>query len=131
MSTLDERLRHAFRTIDVPPDFETRVLARVHAAGTERLDERVTAARTWAEQSYNVARRELRLWRRAALRMLTLDALGALTLLIVLMTALPHVAPKIVTHGSNYSSYVILVIAIGLAALSVRRLSLFTDARRH
>lgn len=112
MKTLDERLSQALRAIDVPADFETRLMARVHAEQTARTEERVAAARTWAQQNYDAAGRELRLWRRAALRMLTLDALGAVTLLIVLMIALPRVAPRVAAFGASYAP---LLIALGVA----------------
>jgi hypothetical protein len=100
MSTLDERLSRALRTADVPADFETRLMARIHTVQSMSTSERATTARTLAQQTYDAAGRELRLWRRAALRMLTLDALGAAALVTMLAIVLPRVAPLIIALGS-------------------------------
>jgi len=116
MNMLDERLSRALRAIDLPADFETRLMARVHAMPAPLAPERATAARAWAQQAYDAGGRELRRWRRAAFRMLTLDALGAATLLILLVIAVPRVAPRISAAGATYAS---LVIALGTVAVGV------------
>ena len=86
MNTLDERLSRLFAQVDAPPDFEVRLMARVRAEETDLAHRR--AAREREEATYAAARQGLRRWRRIALRMLSLDALGAATLFIVLLGTL-------------------------------------------
>ena len=86
-------------------------MARVHAAEMQRLAEHANSAQTSAQQSYDTAARNLRQWYRTALRMLTLDGLGAATLLFVLMAELPRVSPRFAGYGSIYALSLIALIA--------------------
>jgi hypothetical protein len=112
MNTLDDRLSRAFRAVDVPADFETRLLARVHALskdGMQSQEERANSARRRAQESLERGGRELRLWHRAAFRMLTLDSVAGLTLIIVLLLALPRLAPQLGILGPT-----LVVAALGV-----------------
>ena len=110
MNTIDDRLSRMFGAIDVPSDFETLVMARVHAADMQ-MAERPNSAQTSAQQSHDTAARNLRKWYGAALRMLTLDGLGAATLLVVLMAELPRVSPRLAGNGPIYALSLIALIA--------------------
>jgi len=111
MNTIDDRLSRMFGAIDVPSDFETLVMARVHAANMQSMAERANSAQTSAQQTYDTAARNLQQWYRAALRMLTLDGLGAATLLCVLMAELPRVSPRFAGYGSIYALSLIALFA--------------------
>jgi len=111
MNTIDDRLSRMFGAIDTPSDFETLVMARVHAADMQSMAERANSAQTSAQQSHDTAARNLRQWYRAALRMLTLDGLGAATLLVVLMAEVPRVSPRLASNGSMYALSLIALIA--------------------
>ena len=116
MNTLDDRLSRAFRAVDVPADFETRLLARVHALskdGRQSQEERADSARRRAQESLERGGQELRLWQRAAFRMLTLDSVAGATLIIVLLLALPRLAPKLGILGPT------LVVAALAVAISL------------
>jgi hypothetical protein len=113
MSSLDDRLSRAFRSIDVASDFEVRLMARVHAEKADGPVEHAAVARKRELEAYDTAGRNVERWRRAALRMLSLDALGGITLLIVLIAALPRLLPHFATHGA---SYLLTAVAIGVAA---------------
>ena len=113
MNTLDDRLSRAFRTVDVPADFETRLLARVHALsrdGSQSQEERASSARRRAQESYEKGGQELRRWQRAAFRMLTLDSVAGLTLIIVVLLALPRLAPQLGMLGT-----ILVIAALGVA----------------
>jgi hypothetical protein len=115
MNTLDDRLSRAFRAVDVPADFETRLLARVHALGrdgSQSQEERAMSARRRAQESYERGGQELRRWQRAAFRMLTLDSVAGLTLIIVLLLALPRLAPQIGILGPTL---LVAVLAVAVA----------------
>ncbi len=99
MTTLDDRLSRALRPVDVPADFETRLLARVHALSRESQEERANSTRRWAQASFERAGRELQRSHRAAFRMLTLDSAALATLIIVLLLALPRLAPQLGPSG--------------------------------
>jgi hypothetical protein len=112
MNTLDDRLSRALRAVDVPADFETRLLARVHALdedGRQSEEERANSARRRAQESFARGGQELRLWQRAAFRMLTLDSVAGATLIIVLLLALPRLAPKLGMLGP-----ILVVAALGV-----------------
>jgi hypothetical protein len=112
MNTIDDRLSRLFRAIDVPPDFEARVMARVHAESVDNVEERARSARKLAQQTHDTAGRDLRQWYRAALKILTLDALGGATLLVVLIVGLPRLAPLIAAFGpSNAVALLALLVA--------------------
>lgn len=120
MSSLDDRLSRAFRSIDVASDFEVRLMARVHAEKADGAAERAAVARKRELEAYDIAGRSVDRWRRAALRMLSLDAVGGTTLLIVLIAVLPRVLPRFATYGAGY---LLMAAAIGVAAFSLLTLS--------
>ena len=120
MSTLDDRLSRTFRSIDVAPDFEVRLMARVQAEKADGAMERAAVARKREQEAYDIAGRNVERWRRAALRMVSLDAVGGTTLLIVLIAALPRLLPRFATYGA---SYLLMAVAIGVAAFSLLPLS--------
>ena len=110
MSTLDERLSRLFARADAPPDFDVRLMARVRAEEADPAYQRM--AREREEATYAVARQSLTRWRRTALRMFSLDALAAATLLIVLLGSLPRMMPKFGAYGPGV---VIAAMAIAVA----------------
>ncbi|HZF16417.1 MAG TPA: hypothetical protein VE046_10780 [Steroidobacteraceae bacterium] len=110
MISIDDRLAKLFGSIDVDPDFDVRLMARVRAAEADRNAERLRAERQRAQEDYLVAGMSLERWRRAALRMLSLDTIAAVTLMMVLAAALPRVLPKFDAIGFGY-------LAAGIAAL--------------
>lgn len=105
MTALDERLAKLFGSIDVAPDFDVRLMARVRATEVDR-----DAERRRAQADYAIAGSSLKRWRRAALRIFSLDAIAAITLLIVLIAALPRIAPKLDALSAGY-------VAAAIAAL--------------
>jgi hypothetical protein len=105
MTAIDERLAKLFGPMDVDPDFDVRLMARVRATEIDR-----DAERRRAQADYVIAGSRLRHWRRTALRMFSLDAIAAITLFIVLMAALPRIAPKLDALGPGY-------VAAAIAAL--------------
>ncbi len=92
MSTLDQRLSRLFAETDAPPDFEVRLMARVRAEQADPADG--GAAREREVATYAAARQRLKRWRRTAMRLFSLDALAAATLLIVLLGSLSRLLPK-------------------------------------
>ena len=114
MSTLDERLSRLFRQTDAPPDFEVRLMARVRAAETDPAYQQ--AAREREAATYAAARHGLQRLRRRALRMLSLVALAAATLIIVLLAWLPRLLPK---SGALGPGLVITAIALAVAGYFV------------
>ena len=126
MSSLDDRLSRAFRSIDVAPDFDARLLARLRDAKADGAVERAAAARQRELDAREIAGRNLRHWRRTAIRMLSLDALGAGTLLVVLLTVLPRALARVTTYGAG--SLLTALIALIAVLFAVRLLS-FAPAR--
>ena len=116
MSSLEDRLSRAFRSIDIASDFEVRLMARVQAEKADGAAERAAVARKRELEAYDIAGRSVDRWRRAALRMLSLDAVGGTTLLIVLIATLPRLLPRFATYGAGY---LLMAAAIGVAALSL------------
>jgi hypothetical protein len=112
MNSLDDRLSRAFRAVDVPADFETRLMARVRALSKDSQKERANSARQWAQASFETTGRELQILQRAAFRMLTLDSVAVATLIIVLVLALPRVAPKLGVFGPTL---VVAAIAVAIS----------------
>jgi hypothetical protein len=112
MSTLEDRLARTFRSIDVASDFEVRLMARVHAEKARRAVESLAAARKREQEAYDLAGRSVDRWRRAALRMLSLDAVAGSTLLIALIAALPRLVPRFAAYGA---SYLLTALAMGVA----------------
>jgi len=110
MSTLDERLSRLFTHTDAPPDFEVRLMARVRAAETGPSYRQ--AAREREAAAYAAARHGLQRWRRTALRMFSLDALAATTLLMVLLGSLPRLLSK---FGVLAPGLVITAVALAIA----------------
>ncbi len=105
MTALDDRLTKLFGSIDVDPDFDVRLMARVRATEIDR-----DAERRRAQEDYAVAGSNLVRWRRTAFRMFSLDSIAVVTLLIVLVAALPRIAPKLDPLSAGY-------VAAAIAAL--------------
>jgi hypothetical protein len=95
MSTLDESLSRLFAGIDVPAGFHQRLMARVHRLADEAEVERARVAREREETRYRFAGQIVMQWRSAALRLLSLDAIAASTLVILVFTSLPKWFPHL------------------------------------
>ncbi|HEY3784939.1 MAG TPA: hypothetical protein VGL55_06650 [Steroidobacteraceae bacterium] len=83
--SLDERLVRAFAGLDVNPDFDTRLAARMARESEQDLAEHVRRARQLEQERYRTVR-HLRGWRqdaRSLLRLATLETAGVSALIVI------------------------------------------------
>jgi hypothetical protein len=128
-NSIDARLRGLFRSLDTTPGFEARVLEQVRAHPHSAVRSSAAAARE--QQLYRESMSALQRWRRIAVRSLTLDALAAGALVMLVTAELMHSQPEL--HGWIQSAaslasassvqwlVTLLGAAVGLAPLVVPR----------
>jgi hypothetical protein len=78
-NTLDTRLSAAFRGLDADPDFDARLVARLHAESQIDTAERARRARRLEQERYGDAKLELLSWRnriRSISTFVTLESVG-------------------------------------------------------
>lgn len=91
--SLEERLARVFAGLEVSPDFDARLAARIARESERDFAERVSQARRLEQERYRAARlhRGWRLEARALLQLITLETVGAAAL--VALAAMALVAP--------------------------------------
>lgn len=78
-NALDNRLAAVFSRIDTRPEFESRLLERLHLEATQDSQERSRKARELEQLRHGVAKQELlswRRWTRPISRVVTLETIG-------------------------------------------------------
>ena len=76
---MDQRLSALFSGLDTRPEFNARLLDRLHLEVTRDAEERAQQARQLEQLRYGVAKQELRSWHRwtqAISRFVTLETVG-------------------------------------------------------
>jgi uncharacterized membrane protein YcjF (UPF0283 family) len=76
---MDQRLSALFSGLDTRPEFNARLLDRLHLEVTRDAEERAQQARQLEQLRYGVAKQELlswRRWTRAVSRFVTLETVG-------------------------------------------------------
>jgi hypothetical protein len=117
-SELDEHLQALFSGLDTRADFDTRLIARLHAESQADASERAVAARQQERARHWRAVSELRSWRRWMLRVLTLDTLGiALLLVVAVVAAWPHVGRNAMDISRQYGPYMAMFLSLLIAAV--------------
>ena len=92
-------------------------MARLHAEAPTVAAERALRARR-ERARYRSTILELQNWRRSMLRQATLDTLGiALLLVVVGVTAWPHVSVNVMNIWRQYGLYLAMMLSIVIAAL--------------
>ena len=115
---LDEQLHQLFGRLDVGPDFDARLLARLRAESQTDEIERATHARQQERQRHARALSDLQRWRRSMLRLLTLDTVGIVLLLVVaVVAAWPHLNPQVMDGLRPYSLQIATTLGLLLAAV--------------
>ena len=126
-SQLDARLQALFGGIDTKPDFEVRLLARLHAESQPNSAERIVRARQEEQERHRSALRQLKGGRLSMLRALTLDAIAiAFPLVMILVSAWRHFRPQVVENliasGPHIATLLGLLIAVlPLIAMRIER----------
>lgn len=119
-SDLDQRLQRLFRGLDASPDFDARLMARLHAEARTDAVERAMRAREQERERYGRALSDLQIWRRSMLRLLTLDTSGVGLLLVVAVGSVwPHLNPQVVEGLRQYAPYIATWVGVVLAVLPV------------
>ena len=116
-SELDKHLRALFAGLDTRADFDARLMARLRAESQTDATERAMRARQQERARYRRAVWELQSWRRAMLRVLTLDTLGIALLVVAVVTAWPHFSRNVVETSRQYGPYIVLLLSILIAAV--------------
>ena len=117
-SDLDGRLQLLFRGLDAAPDFDARLMARLHAESQIAAVERAMRARQQERERYGRALSDLQAWRRSMLRRLTVDTLGIASLLIVAIVGVwPHLGPQVIEGLRQYAPYVATSLGVLLAGV--------------
>ena len=117
-SDLDRRLQLLFRGLDAAPDFDARLMARLHAESQIAAVERAMRARQQERERYGRAMSDLQAWRRSMLRLLTLDTLGIGFLLVVAVVSVwPHLSPQVMEGLRQYAPYIATSLGLLLAAV--------------
>jgi len=119
-SKLDERLLALFRGLDVGPDFDARLIARLRTESQTDGIERATRARRQESVRHARALSDLQSWRRSMLRLLTLDTLGiGLLLVVAVVTAWPHLDPQVMDGLRQYGLPIVASLGVLLAAAAL------------
>jgi len=119
-SKLDERLLALFRGLDVGPDFDARLMARLRTESQTDGRERATRARRQESVRHARALSDLQSWRRSMLRLLTLDTLGiGLLLVVAVVTAWPHLDPQVMDGLRQYGLPIVASLGVLLAAAAL------------
>ena len=122
-SDLDERLQALYRGLDVAPDFDSRLMARLHAESQTDAVERAILARQQERERHGKALSDLRTWRRSILRLLALDTLGIASLLAIAVVSIwPHLDPQVIDDLRQYAPYIATLLAILLAAVPLSKI---------
>ena len=116
-SELDKHLRALFAGLDTRVDFDARLMARLRAESQTDATERAMRARQQERARYRRAVLELQSWRRAMLRVLTLDTLGIALLVVAVVTAWPHFSRNVVEASRQYGPYIVMLLGILIAAV--------------
>jgi hypothetical protein len=128
-SELDKHLQALFGGLDTRTDFDTRLMARLHAESRPDAAERAIAARQQERARYWRAVSELRSWRRSMLRVLTLDTLGiALLLVVAVVAAWPHLGRNAMDISRQYGPYIAMLLSLLIAAVPL--LAMWADRTR-
>ena len=115
---LDRHLLALFGGLDTGPGFDARLMARLRAESQTDATERAMRARQQERARYRRAVLELQSWRRAMLRLLTLDTLGIALLLVVAVGAAgPHLSRDVLDTSRHYSPYIVMLLGILIAAV--------------
>ena len=119
-SELDKHLQALFGGLDTRTDFDTRLMARLHAESRPDATERAMVARQQERARHWRAVSELRSWRRSMLRVLTLDTLGiALLLVVAVVAAWPHLGRNAMDISRQYGPYIAMLLSLLIAAVPV------------
>jgi hypothetical protein len=117
-SDLDERLQVLFRGLDVAPEFDARLIARLQAESQTDAVERAMRARQQERERYGRVLSDVQIWRRSMLRLLTLDTLGVGLLLVVAVASVwPHLNPQVVEGLRQYAPYIAAWVGVVLAVV--------------
>jgi hypothetical protein len=92
-------------------------MARLRAESQTDATERAMRARQQERARYRRAVLELQSWRRAMLRVLTLDTLGIALLVVAVVTAWPHFSRNVVETSHQYGPYIVMLLGILIAAV--------------
>jgi len=115
---LDGRLQVLFRGLDVPLDFDARLMARLHAESQTDAVARAMRARQRERERHGRALSDLQTWRSSMLRLSTLDALGiGLLLVVAIVSVWPHLNPQVMEGLRQYAPYIAASLGVLLAAL--------------
>lgn len=115
---LDQHLQALFADLDTGADFEARLVTRLRAESQLDATEQSMRALQQERARHQRAVSELQSWRRAMLRLLTLDALGIAALLVIAsVAAWPLFSGPVVDISRQYGPHILMLLSILIASV--------------